>query len=166
MDWEFWVSRCKLFYIAWIYNKVLFYMAYQAPLSMEFSRQEYQSGQPFASPGIFLTQGSNPGLPHCRWILYHGKTIVQHKELCSVSCDKPQWKKHSEECTGIIESFFCTAEINIVNQLYFNVKRTFLYIKSVGSILRNHFSWLNWLFFPRIDNLQFTVVYFGNLLQQ
>ena len=20
---------------------------------------------------IFLTQGSNPGLPHCRWILYH-----------------------------------------------------------------------------------------------
>ena len=22
------------------------------------------------SRGIFLTQGSNPGLPHCRWILY------------------------------------------------------------------------------------------------
>jgi len=21
--------------------------------------------------GIFLTQGSNPGLLHCRWILYH-----------------------------------------------------------------------------------------------
>jgi len=21
--------------------------------------------------GIFLAQGSNPGLPHCRWILYH-----------------------------------------------------------------------------------------------
>ena len=21
--------------------------------------------------GIFPTQGSNPGLPHCRWILYH-----------------------------------------------------------------------------------------------
>ena len=21
--------------------------------------------------GIFTTQGSNPGLPHCRWILYH-----------------------------------------------------------------------------------------------
>ena len=20
---------------------------------------------------IFLTQGSNPGLPHCRWIFYH-----------------------------------------------------------------------------------------------
>ena len=26
--------------------------------------------------GIFLTQGSNPGLPHCRWILYQ----LNHKE--------------------------------------------------------------------------------------
>ena len=149
MDWEFGVSRCKLFYVAWIYNKDLFYIAYQNPLSMQFSRQEYWSGQPFISPGIFLTQGSNPGLPHCTWIIYHGgpprKPIVQHKELCSVSCDKPQWKKYSEECTGIIESFFYTTEINIVNQPYFNVKRAFLYTISVGSILKNHFSWFNWL---------------------
>ena len=92
----------------------------QAPLSMEFFRQEYWSGQPFPSPwdlshpgieplslvsesrsvvsnslwlhglyspgnspgqntgvdslsllqGIFPTQGLNPGLPHCRQILY------------------------------------------------------------------------------------------------
>ena len=26
--------------------------------------------------GIFPTQGSNPGLPHCRWILYH----LSHQE--------------------------------------------------------------------------------------
>ena len=38
--------------------------------SMEFSRPEYQSGQPFPSPGIFPTHGQNPGLPHCRQILY------------------------------------------------------------------------------------------------
>ena len=46
--------------------------AYQAPLSMGYSRQEYWSGLPFPSPGegIFLTQGSNPGLPHCRQRLY------------------------------------------------------------------------------------------------
>ena len=43
----------------------------QAPLSMEFSRQEYWSGLPFPSLGIFLTQGSNPSLLHCRQILYH-----------------------------------------------------------------------------------------------
>ena len=43
-------------------------VACQAPLSMEFSRQEYWSALLW---GIFLTQGSNPGLLHCRWILYH-----------------------------------------------------------------------------------------------
>ena len=31
----------------------------QAPLSVGFSRQEYWSGLPFPSPGIFPTQGSN-----------------------------------------------------------------------------------------------------------
>ena len=46
-------------------------MACQAPLSMEFSRQEYWNGLPFPSPGVFPTQGSNLGLPHCRQILYH-----------------------------------------------------------------------------------------------
>ena len=38
--------------------------------SMEFSRPEYCSGKPLPSPGIFPTQGSNPGLPHCSRILY------------------------------------------------------------------------------------------------
>ena len=78
-------------------------VACQAPLSMEFSRQESWSGLPCPPPGIeprssslqvdplpyeppgkpkntgvgslFLFQGifptgSNPSLPHCRWILY------------------------------------------------------------------------------------------------
>ena len=35
-------------------------VAHQDPLSMEFSRQEYSSGLPFPTPGIFLIQGSNP----------------------------------------------------------------------------------------------------------
>ena len=39
-------------------------------MSMEFSSQEYWSGFPDLQ-GIFPTQGSNPGLLHCRWILYH-----------------------------------------------------------------------------------------------
>ena len=38
-------------------------VAGQAPLSMEFSRQEYWSRQPFPSPGVLPTQGSNPGFP-------------------------------------------------------------------------------------------------------
>ena len=38
--------------------------------SMEFSRPKYWSGWPFLLQGIFPTQGLNPGLPHCRQILY------------------------------------------------------------------------------------------------
>ena len=36
---------------------------------MEFSRPEYWSGYPSLLQVIFPTQGSNPGLPHCRQIL-------------------------------------------------------------------------------------------------
>ena len=38
--------------------------------SMKFSRPEYWSGLAFPFQGIFPIQGSNPGLPHCRQILY------------------------------------------------------------------------------------------------
>ena len=39
------LSRVRLFQTPWT-------VAYQAPPSMEFSRQEYWSGLPFPSPGI------------------------------------------------------------------------------------------------------------------
>ena len=45
-------------------------VARQAPLSREFSRHEYWSGSHSLLPGIFPTEGSNPGLPHCGRILY------------------------------------------------------------------------------------------------
>ena len=38
-------------------------MAYQAPPSMEFSRQEYWSGLPFPSPGDLPDPGIEPGSP-------------------------------------------------------------------------------------------------------
>ena len=38
--------------------------------SMEFSRPEYWSSSLYLLQGIVPTQGSNPGLPHCRWILH------------------------------------------------------------------------------------------------
>ena len=43
-------------------------VAHQAPPSMGFSRQEYWSGLPFLQ-GIFVTQSSKLGLPHCRQML-------------------------------------------------------------------------------------------------
>ena len=39
------------------------YVAPQAPLSMEFSRQEYWSGLPFPSPGDPPDPGIEPGSP-------------------------------------------------------------------------------------------------------
>ena len=52
----------------------LWIVAHQAPLSMEFPRQEYWSGLPFPSLGIFTTQGLNPWLLHllhCRQIFFY-----------------------------------------------------------------------------------------------
>ena len=43
----------------------LWTVASQAPLFMEFPRQEYQSGLPFPSPGDFPTQG--PSLHFLHW---------------------------------------------------------------------------------------------------
>ena len=44
-------------------------VACQAPLSMGFFMQECWSGLHFLLQGIFLTQGSNPGLLHYRQTL-------------------------------------------------------------------------------------------------
>ena len=57
------LSYTQLFATPWT-------VACQAPLSMEFSRPEYWSGQLVPSPGNFPSQGSNPVLLQCRRILY------------------------------------------------------------------------------------------------
>ena len=68
------LSRVRLFATPWTTQ------------SMEFSSPEYWSGQPFPSPGVFPTQGLNPGLPHCRWILYQlshkGSLFLNQALLC------------------------------------------------------------------------------------
>ena len=53
-------------------------VACQAPLSIEFSRQEYWTGLPFPSPGIFLTQGWSTRSP-----------ALQEDSLLSESPGKP-----------------------------------------------------------------------------
>ena len=46
-------------------------VAHQAPLSMEFSRQEYWSRLPLSSPGDLPNPGIEPWSPKLRQILYH-----------------------------------------------------------------------------------------------
>ena len=53
-------SRVQLFVTLWI-------VTHQAPPSMGLSRQEYWSVLPHPPPGNL----PNPGLLHCRQILYH-----------------------------------------------------------------------------------------------
>ena len=50
------LSRVQLFATPWI-------VAYQAPLSLGFSRQEYWSGLPFPSPGDLPDPGIEAGSP-------------------------------------------------------------------------------------------------------
>ena len=59
------LSRVQLFAIPWT-------VAYQAPPSMEFSRQEYWSGLPLPSPGDLPDPGMEPRSPALLSELYFG----------------------------------------------------------------------------------------------
>ena len=58
------ISHVQLFAAPWT-------VAYQAPLSMDFPGNSTGMDCHFLLQRIFLTQGSNPGLPHGRQTLYH-----------------------------------------------------------------------------------------------
>ena len=82
-------------------------VAHQAPLSLEFSRQEYWSELPFPSPGDLPNPGIEPrgwggGLPHCGWTLYY----LSHQWLstkyssCSINVLSKrvnEWKKKKKK---------------------------------------------------------------------
>ena len=85
-------SEVKLLSPVWVFAAP-WTVAYQAPPSMGFSRQEYWSGLPFPSPGVFPTQGAKPGLLHCRQTLLPSEPPgkpdgTQNKELSNPIC---QW---------------------------------------------------------------------------
>ena len=89
--------------------------ATQAPLSMRFSRQEYWSGSPCPSPGIFLTQRLNLHLLHCRQILYCWITWEAQITILGVIIDYFHL---------IIDSFF-PLNFNIFYSVLFNSLFTF-----------------------------------------
>ena len=68
-------------------------VAYQAPLSMEFSRQEYWSGLPFPSPGDLPDLGIEPTSP-----------TLQADALPSKPPRKPQMKvKAAHSCPTLCD---------------------------------------------------------------
>ena len=58
------LSHIHIFATAWA-------VACQAPLSMQFSSQEYWSGLPFPFPGDLPDPEIEPGLLYCKQTLYH-----------------------------------------------------------------------------------------------
>ena len=81
--------------------------ACQAPLSMEFSRPEYWSGQPFL---IFPTQESKLSLLHWKQILYHlchhespslnEWLVIVHSFICSTTQESTYYMQNSVQGIG------------------------------------------------------------------
>ena len=63
----------------------------QDPLFMEFSSKNTRVGRHSLLQRIFLTQGLNPGLLHCKQILYHlnhqGVCVCLVAQSCPTLCD-------------------------------------------------------------------------------
>ena len=79
-------------------SRVWLFVTPRAIQSMEFSRAEYWSGYLSLLQGIFPTQGSNPGLLHCRWILYQ----LSHR-----------WSPGILKCSlSLLQRIFLTQELN------------------------------------------------------
>ena len=88
-------------------------VAYQAPLSMEYSMQEYWSGLAFLLHGICLTQGLNPGLPHVKQMLY----CLSHQGI------KAQGRKVMTNLDSILKSRDTTlpTKVHLVKTMVFLV---------------------------------------------
>ena len=65
VTWDIWRRRVKSLSCVWLFGTA-WTVAYQAPPSMGFPGKNTGVGCHFLLQGIFPTQGSNPGLPHCR----------------------------------------------------------------------------------------------------
>ena len=75
MSSALWVCVCECSVVSESFV-TLWAVACQDPLSMDFPGKDIGVGCHFLLQEIFPTQGSNPGLPHCRQMLYH--TVVPH----------------------------------------------------------------------------------------
>ena len=115
---ELWssLSRVRLFATPWT-------VAYQAPLSVGFSRQEYWSGLPFPSPGDLPNPGIEPRSPalHAKsMFLQVAKSLQLYPTLSEpMSCNPPGcclWvspgKNTGVGCRALLQRIFPTQGSN------------------------------------------------------
>ena len=90
------LSHVQLFVTPWT-------VAYQAPQSMEFSRQENWSGLSFPSPGDLSNPGIEPGSPALQADALTSEP--PGKPLCIL---KSQFSSVSQSCLTLCDPMYCT----------------------------------------------------------
>ena len=90
------LSRVRLFETPWT-------AAYEAPLSMGFSRQEYWSGLPLPSP----EEWSGPEqMIHASW--NHKKLVYKGEWICGMTWGVRSWTwRRQDRCMPFLLDFFC-----------------------------------------------------------
>ena len=63
--------------------------------------------------GIFPTKGSNPGLPHCREILYQ----LSHRESLFTQCNGTMQKKNKNFC-GVCDTFYLACKLSHFSRVW------------------------------------------------
>ena len=128
------IYLCSLVMVTWKWKLLSHVRLFVTPWtiqSVEFSRPDLYS--PWNSPGqntgggrlsllqgIFPTQGSNPGLLHCRQILYH----LSHKysplfhSKDTSKCYDSLWKKKTKKTKQ-----FLNPSIDKIDSIYFQIYR-------------------------------------------
>ena len=89
------LSRVLLFATPWT-------VAYEAPWSVEFSRQEYWSGLPFPSPGDLSNPGIKPGSPALQADIYR---LSQSNQAPKTISSLSQYSDCTRQCAYSISSY-------------------------------------------------------------
>ena len=134
------LSRVQLFATLWTKQ------------SMEFSRQNTRVDSLSLLQGIVPTQGSNPGLPHCRWILYQLSHKGNPRILEWVGyhfSSGSSWRRNWTRVSYIAAGFFTNWDIREVLSTETTFIKCLLYTRSYMFFLYAlfHSVWINYLHF-------------------
>ena len=94
------LSHVQLFVTLWT-------VAHHAPLSMQFSRQEYWSGLPFPPPKNLQDQGSNPCPLHWQadsYPLYNHRSPVKQFHLICIAKGILSWGTNTRKIQNLLPS--------------------------------------------------------------
>ena len=112
-------------------------LAYQAPLSMEFSRQEYYRGLPFPTPRDSWPKSCISGVSCIgRWIPYHWHYLGSPLLYPNANYSFFMFKYDGPS--------FCTSILLELISYWENIQSSYLWMsQNVSNITQNQLKWLN-----------------------